>query len=246
VTRPGTRRRRNGDRPGGDHQKIGEVDHAGPAFGLFVLREHVRDRLGSRRNVPSCRGGALGVVARGREHSFGPVDLRRDVAHLAAIDPEAESDGGVTDQAQRVVDHLRHRSAEDTRREVLQLSQGCGVEGAGLHAVRTEVAQSGPQLARGPGGERDREQLSGGYRRGAHLIGDPVGDRSRLAGAGTGEHTHRASDGLSRGPLLGIQALEHNRRIHVTRSCQCRATRPGMTCQLMRFTTPWSSLTSLG
>ena len=41
-----------------------------------------------------------------------------------------------------------------------------------------------------------------------HAVGDAVGDRPGLAGAGAGEHADRATERLGDPALLGIEALE--------------------------------------
>ena len=84
------------------------------------------------------------------------------------------------------------------------------MEGACLHAVRAEIAQPGAQLARGARGEGDREQLAGRNRAGAHLEGDPVGDRPRLARTRTGQDADRPAHGLRGGLLLGVEPAQHD------------------------------------
>ena len=39
-------------------------------------------------------------------------------------------------------------------------------------------------------------------------MGDTGGQHTRLAGAGSGQHQHRAIGFLDRGPLLGVQPVE--------------------------------------
>ena len=104
--------------------------------------------------------------------------------------------------------HLRRGAADRLRPEVVQLAQRRGVEGAGLHPADAEVAQPGAHLARRPGGEGDGEhplRLVGAR---VHAVGDAVGDRPGLAGAGAGEHAHgpaRAGRDLA---LLGVERGE--------------------------------------
>ena len=43
-------------------------------------------------------------------------------------------------------------------------------------------------------------------------VGDAVGDRAGLAGAGAGQDAHRAADGHRRRPLLGVEPGQHPRR----------------------------------
>ena len=212
ARRPGTRRRRSADsaadllgdvghsldRAGHDQQQIGEVDLAGPALGLFVLGVQLGDgsRVGGVSR-PAARA-RCDVALRGGQHRLRPVDLGGEVAQFGAVDAQPQPGGRVADEPQRVVDDVGQAAAEDARREVLQLAQRRRVERAGLHPRRPERAQPGTQLARGPRGERDRQQLAGRDGAGAHGVGDAVGDRAGLAGAGAGEDADRAAHGLGR------------------------------------------------
>ena len=69
-------------------------------------------------------------------------------------------------------------------------------------------AQPGAHLAGGPGRERDGQDLGRVVDAGGHAVGDPVGDRAGLAGAGTGEHPHRAAQRRRDLTLLGVERVE--------------------------------------
>ena len=64
------------------------------------------------------------------------------------------------------------------------------MERAGLYAVSTQLLQAAAQLAGRASGERNREHRRRVVNASGNAIRDPVGDRSRLAGAGSGDHRH--------------------------------------------------------
>ena len=94
--------------------------------------------------------------------------------------------------------------------EVAQLPQRRAVEGAGLDARGAELAQPLAQLARGAGSERHREHLGRRVDTRVHAVGDPVGDRPGLAGAGAGEHPDGSAQRLGHLPLLGIERVQQS------------------------------------
>ena len=102
----------------------------------------------------------------------------------------------------------RQLGAVDLRPEEPQLPERGGVEGARLHARGAELAQPGAHLAGGAGGEGDREDLGGLVDAGGDAVGDPVGDRPGLAGAGAREHPDRAAQRLGDLALLGVERVE--------------------------------------
>ena len=103
-------------------------------------------------------------------------------------------------------------SPDALRREVAQLPERRRVERPRAHARDAERGEPRAQLARGLVGERDRHDLRRLERAGRDLLGDPPGDRRRLAGAGAREDADGAAHGLGRAPLLGVQAVE---RVHL-------------------------------
>ena len=68
-----------------------------------------------------------------------------------------------------------------------------------------EPAQPAAHLAGRAGGEGDGEHLGGLVDAGGHAVGDPVGDRPGLAGAGAGEHPDRPAQRLGDLALLGVE-----------------------------------------
>ncbi len=191
-----------------DHQQVGEVEDARAPLGLVVLGVHLRHRLEVHRRLATRGPRGLAVGVRGREHGLGPLDLGGEVAHLGPVGAQPQPGGRVGHDPQRAVDQIGHGTAEHARREVLQLAPGCGVERPGLDAVRAERPQPGPQFTSGPRGEGDGEQLARRDRAGTHLVGDPVGDRARLARPGPGQDADRPAHGERRRALLGIEPGE--------------------------------------
>ena len=90
-----------------------------------------------------------------------------------------------------------------------------GVEGAeprhALDDVADDVADAALHLARRLVGEGDGEDFTGPGAAGRQDMGDAHGEHARLAGAGAGQHQHRAVERLDREPLLGIQPGEIGR-----------------------------------
>ena len=76
-----------------------------------------------------------------------------------------------------------------------------------------EAAQPAAHLAGRSGGEGDREHLGGLVDARRDPVGDAVGDRPGLAGAGAGEHADRTAERFGDPALLGIEALEDGGRV---------------------------------
>ena len=97
-----------------------------------------------------------------------------------------------------------------------------GVPAQDLHADRMEGAEPRHALdhaaddladavlhfARRLVGEGDGQNLARPGAAGRQDVGDAHGQHPRLAGAGAGEHQHRAVEGFDREPLLGIEPGE--------------------------------------
>ena len=73
---------------------------------------------------------------------------------------------------------------------------------------RAEAVEAAAHLAGRAGREGDREHLGGRVEALGDAVGDPVGDRARLAGAGAGQHPDRAAQRLGDLPLLGVEGSE--------------------------------------
>ena len=89
------------------------------------------------------------------------------------------------------------------------------VEGAeprhALDDVADDVADAALHLARRLVGEGDGEDFARPGAAGGQNVGDAHGEHAGLAGAGAGQHQHRAVERLDREPLLGIKAGEIGR-----------------------------------
>ena len=82
------------------------------------------------------------------------------------------------------------------------------MEGARLDAGGTEAVEPAAHLAGRAGGERHRQHLGRRVEPLGDAVGDPVGDRARLAGARTGQHADRAAQRLGDLALLGVEGSE--------------------------------------
>ena len=199
-----------GDQTDGVEQDVLEVDDVALPLDLLVRREqpdHQRGVDAGRRHPGRLRGGRRVVVAVGHG-DLDPLDLGAEVADRGAVGGQPQPAGCLGDQPGLVRHELGQVAPDVPRPEPAQLSQGCGVEGAGLYAGRAEVAQPGAHLAGRPGGEGDGEHPLRHVDAAEDAVGDAGRDRPGLPGAGSGEHAERA---LQRGgdlALLGVEGRE--------------------------------------
>ncbi len=193
----------------GQQQHVLEVDHAAPALEVLVGRVD----LGDLGRIAGCHATGLvrreGVVGGDGLGHLGPLDLGDGVAQLAPVETDAAGGRRVRDQLDLAVDEPGQGATDRFRPEVLELAERRRVEGAGLHAPGTELAQPAPHLARGPVGEGDGQHAGGLEDAGADPVGDAVGDRPGLAGAGARQHAHRTAQGGRHLALLGVEPFEH-------------------------------------
>ena len=99
-------------------------------------------------------------------------------------------------------------AAQDADRERVE-----GAEpGHALDHAADEAADAGLHLARRLVGEGDGEDLVRAGAAGVQQVGDAGGQRPGLAGAGAGEHQHRAVERLDGGALGGVEVVEVGRR----------------------------------
>ena len=77
-----------------------------------------------------------------------------------------------------------------------------------LDHVADDLADAVLHLARRLVGEGDGEDFARPGAAGGEDVGDAHGEHARLAGAGAGQHQHRAVERLDREPLLGIEPGE--------------------------------------
>ena len=198
-----------GEQAGSEEQDVLHVHPALGALDVLVAAEDPRHGLGSVAGdrAPAGRRDA-GIVVGMDVADLGPLDLRGQVAQqrLVGVDPAAAGGGG--QDPDLGLGERGQLGAVDVGPEVAELAQGGGVEGPGLDPGSAEPAQSPPHLAGGAGGERDREDLGGLVDPGRDAVGDPVGDRPGLAGAGSGEHPDRPPQGRGDLALLGVESGE--------------------------------------
>ena len=83
-------------------------------------------------------------------------------------------------------------------------------------------------LARRLVGEGDGEDLVRARPAGVQQVGDAGGQRPGLAGAGAGEHQHRAVERLDRGALVGVERVEVGRRARGDRGARRQRPRRGL------------------
>ncbi len=173
-----------------------DVLHVHPALGALDLLVAAEDPGDGVVVLPGDRAAAGGgdpqVVVGVDVADLGPLDLGGEVAQQRLVGADPLAPGGGGEQPDLGLDQGGQLGAVHVRPEVPQLAQRGRVEGAGLDAAGAERAQPPAHLAGGAGGEGDREDLGGRVDAGVHAVGDPVGDRAGLAGAGAGEHPDRA------------------------------------------------------
>lgn len=145
----------------GQQQDVLEVDDGAVPLEVLVGGVELGDLGGVARGLAAGLGGGAGVVGGDGLGDLGPLDLRGDVPQLAAVETDAAGGGRVGDQLDLAVDEPGQGATDRFRPEVLQLSQGGGVEGAGLDALGAELAEPAAHLAGGPGGEGDGEHAGG-------------------------------------------------------------------------------------
>ena len=104
-----------------------------------------------------------------------------------------------------------------------------------LDGAADELADALLHLARRLVGEGDGEDLAGEGAAGGEDVGDARRQHARLAGAGAGQHQHRAVERFDGRALLGIEAVEigGRRRRRRLRALQ-RARRDGQARRLRR------------
>ena len=198
-----------GEQPGGEEQDVLHVHAALAALDVLVGGEHARDRRGVEiGDGAAARRREPGVVVGVDVADLGPLDLGGEVAQQRLVGVDAHLAGGEGEHRQLGLGQRGQLGAGGRRPEVAQLAQRGGVEGASLHPGRAQRAQPPAHLAGGAGGEGHGEHLGGLVDAGGHAVRDPVGDRAGLAGAGPGQHPHRAAQRLGDASLLGVEGRE--------------------------------------
>ena len=193
-----------------EEQDVLEVDDAPVGLDLLVGRDEAGHRRGIQtgRGFTSCCDGCRRVGLGSQQRHLRPLDLGGQVTDGGAVQAQPQAGAGLGDGTGLVRHHLRRRTADRLGPEIVQLAQGCRVEGAGLDPAHPEVAQAGAHLTGGPGREGDGQDPLGLVHPGQHAVRDAVGDGSGLARAGAGEHAHRATRVSRDLALLGVECIE--------------------------------------
>ncbi|MDH6496706.1 hypothetical protein M2156_002925 [Streptomyces sp. SAI-149] len=193
----------------GQQQHVLEVDDGTVALEVLVGGVELGD-LGRRAGgLAAGLRGCEGVVGGHGLGDLGPLDLGGDIPQLAPVEADAAGGGRVGDELDLAVHEPGHGSADGFRPEVLELAQGRRVERTRLDAHGAELAQPPTHLSGGAVGEGDGEHAGGLEDSGPHSVGDAVGDRPGLAGAGARQHAHRPVQGGGHLALLGVEPFEH-------------------------------------
>ena len=194
------------EEPQRELEQVFEVDQALGLLPPLVLAEDTVHQVGGDRRLAAL--GLRPVALDGNAAVLRPLDLGREIACGAELERRRER---VRDLAQR--ERLRGQDPPDALRcEVPQLPERRRVERSRPDALHPERGEASAQLARGLVGEGDRHDPRRLERAGRDLLGDPAGDRRRLAGARARKDADGAAHGLGRAPLLRVQAVE---RVHL-------------------------------
>lgn len=127
----------------GEEQDVLEVDDAPVPLELFVAGVDLGQFGRVAGGVALAFGDALRVVAGDGLGDLGPLDLAGGVAELVAVEADAAGRARLCDQLGLAFDEAWECPADGFRPEVLELAQGGGVEGAGLHAAGDRVGGGG-------------------------------------------------------------------------------------------------------
>ena len=194
---------------GGAEQDVLHVHPTLVALELLVAAEHPRHRgRVEPAHLAASPGGDPLVVVGPDVADLGPLDLAREVAQQRLVDLDPVAAGRARDDGDLRLGQLGRRPAVHLGPEVADLPERGRVERARLHRARTHGAQAGAHLARRAGGEGDGEDLERVVDTAGHAVGDPVGDRPGLAGAGAREDPHRPPQRGCDLALLGVEGLE--------------------------------------
>ena len=152
--------------------------------------------------------GTLRVGVRIHLHLFGPGDLADEVTDNRLIRRHPAATRCLRHERRDARDDVVRLTADGARPEMPELTQGRGVKGAHLHALHAETKQSITHLTGGAGREGDGESAPRIMGADPHGVGNAVGDGAGLARAGSGPDDHGPLEGLSHGPLLGVEGIQ--------------------------------------
>ena len=186
----------------GQLEHVLEVDGVATALVVLVARVRPLHEVGrDRRRVLAERG---------------EVPLRRDALVLRPLDLAGDVDHGnepvgLGKGASEGAEDLslgRQHAPDLVGPEEPELLERRGVERPGMHALDLKPGEAVAHLAGRLLGERDRQQRLRREGAGLDLVGEPAGDRRRLARAGPREDAHGSRRGLDRPFLMRVQPLE--------------------------------------
>ena len=104
-----------------------------------MQRDH---RVDAQLRWQRSRVGDARVLLEPQPRHLAPLDLRGRVAQRRRIQAQLERTRGVANERPLAVEDARRVAARHDGPEVVQLTQGRGVEGACLHAIRPQGAQA--------------------------------------------------------------------------------------------------------
>lgn len=131
----------------GQQQDVLEVDHTALPLEVLVGRVELGDLGGVAGDLAARLGGGQGVVGGHGLGDLGPLDLRGGVPQLTPVETDAARGSRVGDELDLAVDESGQGATDRFRPEVLKLTQGRGVEGAGLDALGAEQAQPASRIS---------------------------------------------------------------------------------------------------
>jgi hypothetical protein len=171
-------------------EQVLEVDHVAFALPMFVALVDLDHEIARDGWVVGAEAVEIDVGADAAV--LGPLDLGGEVAR--GTEPVGLRQR-VADLTQRL-SLAGHDLGSLVLRQVAELGERRGVEGARSHAFDAEGFESRPHLARGTVGEGDCQDLGRGELAGGDLVGYAPGDGGRLAGAGSRKDADGPSDGF--------------------------------------------------
>ena len=190
--------------------EIGGVEDFQPLLKRLVEFQPLavgEDRGFARRHLLGRQAAVLPAVDQHRQHARRPA-LLVDVLGFQKLLQQPDLVVDVEDGEIGLEPDQLGMAAQDFHADRME---GAEPRHALDHAA-DDVADAVLHLARRLVGEGDGENLAGPGAAEAENVGDAHGEHAGLAGAGAGQHQHRAVERLDRQPLFGIEPGEVRRR----------------------------------